>query len=441
MKKISIILSVVLLALTFNFISPKAAELKLNGYQKINEGTNITPNYYVIEVQVQDDSNYEPDFYQIINSLKKMGKTNESYFTNKNVQQVLQTDFNLDCTPEVALFLAEVIEKGSHEYAIRILIQMNSSCEYSDLTEVAGNCYDIYLMKSEKLPIICSPDDVHIINYDNNITLDMIKSTYTAYDNYDEDITDEIIFESNYPSDPKKAKIDEEYYIKAIVYDSSGNKAEVTNKIEVKDITAPKFSKETLSYEINYGDAISINNIYADLTCTDNYEGTIPSSSWKHEGEIDLHDLDPQTIIISYTDKSNNTGKCSVTIKINDISAPIISVSPIELSTTNPLTEEEILALLESSGKIEGGYISYDMSTEYFNNQDKVGSHDVTLSLDYEDGQTKHYRFTINVLENLNNQISNNDNNWYIYVIIAVSTAGIIGLVAYLIYRKKKIEV
>ena len=81
------------------------------------------------------------------------------------------------------------------------------------------------------------------------------------------------------------------------------------------------------------------------------------------------------------------------------------------------------------------------MSTEYFNNQDKVGSHDVTLSLDYEDGQTKHYRFTINVLENLNNQISNNDNNWYIYVIIAVSTAGIIGLVAYLIYRKKKIEV
>ncbi len=439
MKKISFILLGVIIFLSLSFGSVKASfpEIKFTEYEKVESGSYLEPGYYIVRFLLQDPAIDEYNFDQPMNYYRSYGKVNENYFTEDNVEELLLTYFNATASTELLEFLPTVTQVSTRRWAASLILLLEEGVEYDDL-ETSTDKSDFYRLSYEKVPVIATSDEVHVLNYDEFITLDQIKSTYSAYDNYDRDITSKIEFVSNYPSDPKDAKIDTEYYISASVTDSSNNTTTVINKIIVKDITAPKFSKEVLSYELDYGTSFTLDDIYKELTCTDNYEGSISNSLWNVSNSINLELLGTQSITISYTDSSGNTGSCLVNIKIVDNEAPVISVMPIEISTTNPLSEEEILKLLVSTNRIDSNYVSYKLTTNYFEYQDVVGSHVATLSLDYEDGTTKTYRFTINVLENIDT-VDTTNTNIGIYITIAICVFLLVGggLGYYLYYRKK----
>ena len=440
MKKILILTSVLLLTLFICKVPSKAASnLNITGFTKLEEGETYGEGYYIIHTLVQDDNVYDQDYEQFANYFTKNSNIeycNLTPFYKSNVHDLLKSTFNMYTDETNANFLTEVREYSTRRFGACCMFYTLESFNYAYLEETCGEIGDLYRVNIEEGPNIAG-SNTHIINYDNNITLEQIKSTYRATDNYDKDLTSQIVFESDYPTNPKDARVGVEYYITASVSDTAGNKTTVRDIIIVQDITKPVFHIDNPLVELKYRDDLSMNDIISKISCIDNYDGEILNSSWKYDKEIDFRHLGDQSLKITTTDSSENTAELQLTIRIIDDEYPVISVTPIEISTTNPLTEEEIVKMLVKSNEIDDNYSSYTLTSDYFNNQENIGSYDATLLLNYDD-EVKTYRFKINVLEHINE--NNTNNYWYIYLIVGIVLVASIGGISYYIYKKKRVE-
>lgn len=435
MKKILSLILVLTSILVIGLNSIKAAETKIIvGFEELEEGIELEAGYYAIKVDNRDPEceDFEQANYYLNESFDNV--SNE-IFTHDNYSDVL-ADIGLTTNNQDVIEMLCAIEEASQDrWTCVIIIQLVDSWNYDTFYKELPDQHGVYKLIIDELPEIDVSDEVHILDYDKHFTLEDIKAKYSATDNYDKDLTSQIKFESNFPTTEENYKIGE-YYITATVTDSSNNTTSVTNKIYLVDITLPKFNVEVVSKEYKYGEDVTLEEIFSEVTCVDNYDGNIPITNWKLSKEIDTSILTQQNITVTAQDSSGNESSFKLNIIFKDTDAPVISVDTIDLSTNNPLTEEQLINVLVETKNIPNNYISYKLTTDYFDYQNEVGIHDATLELEYENNVRKTYKFKINVTEN-EDPNSNNSPNYLPYIIGGVvGTLVIVGVVAFILRRR-----
>ncbi|MDE6584124.1 MAG: hypothetical protein K2K15_01855 [Anaeroplasmataceae bacterium] len=188
----------------------------------------------------------------------------------------------------------------------------------------------------------------HFVDIDHPLSLETIKSRYTASDNVDGVITSRLHFETNY--DPNKAILGK-YYILVSVKDSANHEAVIVDLIWVKDFTGPVLTLSTkevfkeVKTPFTSEDAKKL--FSAKDNCTD-------SGKIRYEFEDNYNNqyntLGHYTIKAKAYDAENNCSNEEVlTIHIEDTTDPVITLKDggDTIISNHPMEISEIQALLK----------------------------------------------------------------------------------------------
>lgn len=427
MKKILLFLALLVTFLSVsNLAEASTKKYMLKSYELYEENTLYEGEFYAVNFLALDLSDIEPDR---LRAFAENGIMHYDLITKESIDSIM-SDIGLTINEEFKSILLNP-DENPKGYSYYFIFHIDKELSFVEDDSFYGT---IYKMIVDEAPNITDPK-IHLLNYDDKITLDMIKSRYEASDNYDGPLTEEIKFETNYPSNYDEVKIGS-YYITASVSDSSGNKTTVTNEIKVVDITKPVFSGKT-SYILEYGSSFTIEEILNNLNCNDNYEKNISSDKWKIEDDkkIDLECLDPQEFIIYYVDGSGNKGEITVTVDINDTESPIITINDlVEVSSSNPLSKEEIINLLINSKYIPNEYKNVEIESKYFLENKPGETYDALVKMTNNDDLITYYRLEIGVVDN---KITNNDDNKLLFLVCSLIVIGFTGGIIIFVKRKK----
>lgn len=156
---------------------------------------------------------------------------------------------------------------------------------------------------------------------------------YTAADNYDGDLTDQVIREER------------DGVVTYTVSDSSGNRTTVSRKIVYKDVVAPeiilKGEKEAV-FEAGY------DYIDPGFYAKDDCDGDL-TKQVKVEGAVNGHELGNYTLIYRVEDSSKNVCEVKRHVSVIDTTAPVIS-----------LKGDKTIYVRKGSSYAEPGYLASD---------------------------------------------------------------------------------
>ncbi len=198
------------------------------------------------------------------------------------------------------------------------------------------------------------------------------ESGYTAIDNYDGDITDQVVCTQNKDS------------ITYTVTDSLGNTTTVTRKIECKDVVAPIITlhgeeRIELAYGASYTElgAVAIDDVDGDVTTSLSVTGTIDTSIYG-----------AQHITYSVTDSNGNTAQRERIVVVKETTPPELHLNG----------EERVFVKLNEE-YIEPGYVATD-------NTDGDISPLVTVEGTVDIGKVGAYTLTYTATDSSNNTTS-----------------------------------
>jgi peptidoglycan/xylan/chitin deacetylase (PgdA/CDA1 family) len=137
-----------------------------------------------------------------------------------------------------------------------------------------------------------------------------VEEGFSATDNYDGDITSQVV------------SIEKDGIVTYTVSDSSGNTATAERKIIYKDVIAPVIT-------LTNGPSISLNRgkdfVDPGFKAVDECDGDI-SASVTVEGTVDGHTYGTYTLTYRVTDSSGNVGEVKRTVRIADLTAPVVTL-------------------------------------------------------------------------------------------------------------------
>lgn len=243
--------------------------------------------------------------------------------------------------------------------------------------------------------------NIYISNVDNPVTLEQVKGLLTAIDETDGDITDDIEVKSNaYEGNEKKLGT---FPIVFQVSDSSGNIAETTINVVVRDITKPVISGK-MEYTLKQTETLSLETIKSGLIITDNYDTLTKENLTLVQDNYTRNKTNVGTYNVIYKVRDNSTNSTQVTITVNvtDGIAPVINGSNVintDLSLEKPLNE---LLSSYNAEDAEDGILSIEVEEDnYSKNKNKTGSYKVIVSATDESGNKSTKEITINVKDNI----------------------------------------
>ena len=238
-------------------------------------------------------------------------------------------------------------------------------------------------------PVITLPDTtppVITLTGSSTVTLE-VGSSYTdlgatALDNYDGDITTEIV------TDQTQVDITTlgNYTVTYNVDDSSGNSAvQVTRTVQVVDTTPPVITltgSSTVTLEVG--------SSYTDLgaTALDNYDGDITTEIVTDQTQVDITTLGNYTVTYNVDDSSGNSAvQVTRTVQVVDTTPPVITLtgsSTVTLEVGSSYTDLGATALDNYDG---------DITTEIVTDQTQVdittlGNYTVTYNVDDSSGNS-----------------------------------------------------
>ena len=208
-------------------------------------------------------------------------------------------------------------------------------------------------------------------NY-TNPSATYVEEGFTAIDNYDGDITDQVV------------RTEKDGVIVYTVTDSFGNKAEVTRTINYKDVIAPVI---TLSGESNIVLSPGTEYVEPGYTAVDECDGDL-TAKVEVEQDIDVNVKGEYEVCYKVTDSSGNETTLIRTVLIADQIAPVITL---EGGTT---TYVKI-----GSSYTELGYTATD-------NEDGDISSKVTVTNNINTSQTGSYAVTYTVEDSSGNSVT-----------------------------------
>lgn len=176
--------------------------------------------------------------------------------------------------------------------------------EYKGMTLSEKRTITVTDTLAPEITLVSNPD------YYTNPSAVYVEEGFSATDNYDGDVTAQVVCN------------EKDGIVTYTVTDSSGNTATTERKIIYKDTIAPVIT-------LTNGNNISLNkgNDFVDpgFTATDECDGDL-TSSVTVEGKVDGHTYGTYTLTYRVTDSSGNVGEVKRTVRIADLSAPIITL-------------------------------------------------------------------------------------------------------------------
>jgi len=147
---------------------------------------------------------------------------------------------------------------------------------------------------------------------------------WTATDRQDGDLTEKVKVRGSV--DIRKPRV---YPLVYRVKDSSGHEAKVTRTVKVVDTTAPVISLKGDSVVI-----LGVDNAYEEpgYGADDNYDGDL-TGKVKVKGSVNETKPGEYKLAYSVTDSSGNEGKVTRTVRVVDITAPVITLSGADVMT------------------------------------------------------------------------------------------------------------
>jgi hypothetical protein len=243
-----------------------------------------------------------------------------------------------------------------------------------------------------------------IISYIHSpITILEIKSTLTAYDVIDGNLTSSIVLvEDNYT--PNKATLGV-YTVIFEVQDSSHNVKRATINVEVKDILKPVFSNIG-TITIPYPGVYTISTIKGMLFASDNYDGDISQDIVLVE---DLYTaksniVGTYPVTFSVQDSSGNVTTYTQYVKVVDAEAPVISgTNSIVIGYDKTITIAEVLLGLHvvDNYDLPTSLVFVVVSDNYTINKYKLGNYEIHLSVTDANGNVSLKTVSIQVVDKI----------------------------------------
>ena len=237
---------------------------------------------------------------------------------------------------------------------------------------------------------------------DNPTSPETIKSAIKAMDDYDGNLTANIVTPiDTYSENMNKVGA---YQIKYEVSDSSKNKAEFLLNVYVKDLTAPVIKGKRL-YTFEPTDNVTIDDIQSQLTVTDNYYTNLSTDDivMKNDGLTgNENKLGEYNLSFEVTDDSGNIGKLDAVVEIKDTIAPTITgESEKTIGTSESLDEDAILSLFSANDSFEGD-VSESLkilSSEYDGNEDTIGNYEIEIEAQDSSGNKAIHVLKLSVVD------------------------------------------
>lgn len=237
---------------------------------------------------------------------------------------------------------------------------------------------------------------VHIINYDKPLTMEEIKTHYTAYDSIDGNISEQIILSSDYEEDLNNHALKVQVYPLVVsITNSRGIKVIQEDAIDVRDFTAPIVTAKESEISLDLASSTIEQDILEYFIFSDNYDTDFENI--RLEGIENLERLETCLIYCSITDSSGNLSNVESIIihPYQSVIKKLVTTSV--LITDQPLTAEEIIQQFINKNSIPAGYQNIHLSSHYLEHPDINGIYQAKLELQYEDGVQYIYQFKIDV--------------------------------------------
>ena len=251
----------------------------------------------------------------ILSSIFTIWKLNKYHLELSISEKTITLEYGVDEMPEItALCKGTLINrkgtpvkttmKGKLDLKKLGEYQVTFVSKYKDMTISEKRTIIITDTLPPEIQLVSSPD------YYTNPSMAYVEEGFSATDNYDGDITSQVVSE-------EKGGI-----VTYTVSDSSGNTATAERKIIYKDVIAPVIT-------LTNGPSISLNRgkdfVDPGFKAVDECDGDI-TSSVTVEGKVDGHTYGTYTLTYRVTDSSGNIGEVKRTVRIADLTAPVIAL-------------------------------------------------------------------------------------------------------------------
>lgn len=271
--------------------------------------------------------------------------------------------------------------------------------------------------------------NTHIINYDNPLTFEQIKSRYSSFDLIDGNITDKLSFTSEYEMALKNNDLKiMDYEITIYVKNSKGYEAQQVDIISVRDFISPTIEAKNKELIID----VSINDLKTELinniNITDNYDTEFTNYDFIGIDDLSYDQKTPIACCV-YDSSLNKSNEITFLITLIQTTEKQLIYAPIYTDTTQ--TDSELLAEFLKKNQIDLAYTSAIVKSTYLDTPEKNGIYQADFIFTYSDGITKIYECKlINELKEIEKE-----NQTPTIILLAVFLS--LSLIGIIIYKKR----
>ncbi len=366
---------------TYAYSSVPVAIQTISGYSGFGMEVSNNLTYVTFEDDVNIDIRYVDNLSRIIVRYKTLhDKFTVTYGTTSNIIITVENfDYiEIDTLRARDGYLTVRSESVSHD----IVFDPSNRMFFSGTTD-----YEL-----------ASNDMQFISDIDNPIDMDDINELFLAWDNYDGNVTENIVvYEDQYSGNED---IIGDYGVILMASDSSQNKSYLSYTISVRDMTSPTIAPLNVIH-VSYKDVYSVNQIisnlevYDNVSDMDNIEITVISNSY----DINKTKLGSYQIVLQATDASGNSSTAVQVIHVIDDVPPIISgINNYTISVDDRLTMADILANLTVFDEKDSLPINLVVQSSNYSENQK-GEFSIVVSATDQSGNVGTYHVTIQVTD------------------------------------------
>lgn len=302
------------------------------------------------------------------------------------IEENLNIPYDVDLSIVGTPFLNDWGSVSVYRNGIRIIHVKSYAVFFTEGEVVSITCYGM-LEQTPNTNTSISGNMTHFVDYDHPLSIEEIQSRYHATDNVDGEITNQLVFETNY--NPSHIDIGS-FYIILHVKDSAGHTTYTADKIIVKDFTPSSIQLLHKEYTIEVHTMFTSADAKNFFTATDN-QTPQKNIHWEYQDNYQNHfnTIGTYTITGTANDYENNRSSEILTIHVVDTTKPIISLlaGGDKIIADHILSDEEIRGLL----KVTDNY--YSLS----NTQIQIVENTCTGD------QGKEYRIKVSIKDESNN--------------------------------------
>lgn len=386
-----------ILILTFNFLFNQQ-NIEAKEYCHIYQNDSL---YETIEIPFYFHSIIREQFIEGANLPTIKYSKNTDYITSLTQCELIKKNVTYDFGN---ISFSEVITFSKNDF--------NYIDEKTFYTAIFKNNGDIIRgfarEYDEEPPVIQGYLTQYTSNIDYPLNLESLKRNFSAYDEFDGNITNKIKIEyDEYTNNTNKLG---NYLVIISVEDSSLNKTTISFHIEIIDNTPPIINGKK-NYTSFFSSPINTEEIKNSLTASDNVDGDLSSQIFICD---DLYSQNKTTIGIHnvfycvYDSSDNLSNSFKVSIEVKDDIPPIIEgLDTFTSYLSNPLTIKEIMYSLAASDNGQDISNSIFVTNDLYSNyQSKPGKKTIYFqAMDKHNNLSSPFIVTIDLIDDIAPQI------------------------------------